>query len=183
MNDRFADDTVDVPLDEPARDERDRAPAAKAASVSTRALSIGAPDDRFKLTWLHEVVIDFDQQWLVKKLFPRVGVISLYGDSQSFKTFVAIHLCYCIALGKEFAGRKVKVSLPCVYIAAEDSEGVKKRLVAYHMSNKDHLPTRDQIPIAVMEATPNLGSLKGTSISSSRQCARPSRRWVKPMWR
>jgi len=142
-------------------DERNSLPSDNAPSASTRAVNAGAPDDRFKLTWLHEVVIDFDQQWLVKKLFPRVGVISLYGDSQSFKTFVAIHLCYCVALGKEFAGRKVKIDAPCIYIAAEDSEGVKKRLVAYHMANKDDLPARDQIPIAVMEATPNLGSLKG----------------------
>jgi KaiC/GvpD/RAD55 family RecA-like ATPase len=128
------------------------------ASTSTAAINAGA---QFKLTWLHEIIINLDQEWLVKKLFPRIGVVSLYGDSQSFKTFVAIHLCYCVVLAKDFAGRKVKISAPCIYIAAEDSEGVKKRFLGYYMANETDLPPRSEIPIAVMEATPNLGSLKG----------------------
>jgi hypothetical protein len=148
----------------PREDERPPPPSGESdygVSASTAAINARSPDDRFKLTWLHEIVINFDQEWLVKKLFPRVGVVSLYGDSQSFKTFVAVHLCYCIALGKDFAGHKVKNTAPCVYIAAEDSEGVKKRLLGYHMANAKDLPPRSEIPIVVMEATPNLGSLKG----------------------
>jgi hypothetical protein len=121
----------------------------------------GKPGEPFTPKWLHEVTLDLDGAWLVKKLFPRRGVVSWYGDTTSFKTFLLIYVFYCAALGKEISGRKVRDPGPVVYIAAEDDSGVETRAVGYHMANEEDLPPRKEIPFAIIGAAPNLGTIKG----------------------
>ena len=124
----------------------------------------GADDGgEFKLEWLGDLNLDLNGQWLFKKLFPRTGVVSFYGDSRSFKTFLMIYASYCATTGNEFAGRKVKNTGPVVYIAAEDGAGVKARAVGYHMANakEKNLPPRKDIPLAIVDAAPNLGTSPG----------------------
>jgi len=118
---------------------------------------------KFKLEWLGDLALDLNGQWLFKKLFPRTGVVSFYGDSRSFKTFLMIHASYCAATGNDFAGRKVKNPGPVVYIAAEDGAGVKARAIGYHMANakEKNLPPRKDIPLAIVDAAPNLGTSPG----------------------
>lgn len=113
---------------------------------------------RAPLEWLDDMALDLNGQWLIKKLFPRVGVVSVFGDSRSFKTFLLVHVSYCVALGQEFAGFKIKNQGPVIYVAAEDGAGVKKRMLGYHMANAKTLPPRDEIPIAIIDAAPNLGA-------------------------
>jgi len=116
--------------------------------------------DRFRAEWLHEFDVNLDDEWLIKWLFPKVGVVSWFGASRAFKTFILIHIFYSIATGRAVAGRKVKNQGPVVYIAAEDPSGVKKRMAGYHTANPD-LPLRDQIPFSVIKSIPNLGSMEG----------------------
>jgi hypothetical protein len=120
----------------------------------------GKPGDPFTPKWLHEVTLDLNGAWLVKKLFPRRGVVSWYGDTTSFKTFLLIYVFYCAALGRDVASRKVKEPGPVIYIAAEDDAGVETRAVGYHMANEG-LPPREEIPFAIIGAAPNLGTIKG----------------------
>ena len=76
---------------------------------------------------------DFDtlqpgrQQWLVKGLWPSVGVCFLAGPSMAGKSFLALDLCVKVIRGQTVLGRKSK---PCgvVYIAAEGAAGVRNRI-------------------------------------------------------
>jgi hypothetical protein len=118
-------------------------------------------ESKFALTWLHEMRVDLDGAWLMKRLMPRVGVGSLYGDTMSFKTFLAIHLAFCVATGRNFAKHMNKNVGPVVYIAAEDSAGVELRLFAYHKANAKEHGAMENIPIATIKVTPNLGATEG----------------------
>jgi AAA domain len=53
----------------------------------------------------------------------------MYGESRGGKSFVALFLAYCIALGKLVLGRKVKRA-PVLYIALEGVRGFRERMVA-----------------------------------------------------
>jgi hypothetical protein len=66
---------------------------------------------------------------VVKGLVPAKSLVILYGPSAAGKTFLAIHLAFCIALGKRFFGRRIRQG--CVlYIALEGQGGFAKRIVA-----------------------------------------------------
>ena len=122
-----------------------------------------ADGGKFNLQWLRDLELDLNGQWLFKKIFPRAGVVSFYGDSRSFKTFLMIHASYCAATAYAFAGRVVKNPGPVVYIAAEDGRGVKMRVLGYHVANatRNGLPPREGIPLAVVDNAPMLGTSPG----------------------
>jgi hypothetical protein len=66
---------------------------------------------------------------VVKGLVPAKSLVILYGPSAAGKTFLAIHLAFCIALSKPFFGRRTRQG--CVlYIALEGQGGFAKRIVA-----------------------------------------------------
>jgi hypothetical protein len=131
------------------------------AAQETTEPPIAPPKGKDALQWLGEMSLDLNGQWLIKKLFPRVGVVSVFGDSRSFKTFLLVHASYCVALGRNFASFKIKNAGPIVYIAAEDAAGARKRVLGYHMAKAKDLPPRTDIPIAVVDVAPNLGKTPG----------------------
>lgn len=53
----------------------------------------------------------------------------LYAPPATYKTFFALWLAACVALGKKWAGREVKGG-PVLYIAAEGAAGIQKRVAA-----------------------------------------------------
>jgi hypothetical protein len=77
--------------------------------------------------------------WRVKGLLPEIGLASIYGPSQSGKSFFIIDLIARIALGEEFYGRKVK-PCPVVYVVLEGAGGVPKRIEAYEKHFGTPLP-------------------------------------------
>ena len=50
-----------------------------------------------------------------RRLMPKEGVGLLYGASQTFKSFVAMHMATHIARGAPWAGRKTEGGLSCLY--------------------------------------------------------------------
>ena len=56
-------------------------------------------------------------------------VAMLYAPPATFKTFLALWLAACVALGKPWAGRPVEAG-PVLYIAAEGVAGIQKRVAA-----------------------------------------------------
>jgi hypothetical protein len=86
----------------------------------------------------------------------------VFGESRSFKTFVLIHMAVCGTLGRDFGGRRCKNPGVFVYVAAEDAKGVEKRLVGYCMA---HGISRSDVPIAIVSAAPNLGTVKGDAMT------------------
>ena len=66
------------------------------------------------------------QQWLVEDMFPARSLNAIVGVSDSFKSFLAIHLACCIATGTPFFGKDVHQG-PILFLAPEGGEGVPKR--------------------------------------------------------
>jgi hypothetical protein len=135
------------------RVEEPRANPAPGASGATSGAT-----SRFALTWASDIVFNLDDEWLFKGLIPKVGVVSVYGDSRSFKTFLLIYLAVMGALGKDFAQHKCKNPGPIAYVAAENATGVEKRLVGFCMAHGIDLAT---LPVAIVSVAPNLGTVNG----------------------
>lgn len=68
-----------------------------------------------------------DGEWLVKGLWPRVGVCFLAGPSMAGKSFLALELMSSLALGRTVLGRR-SVRSGVIYIAAEGANGVRARI-------------------------------------------------------
>ena len=87
--------------------------------------------------------------WRVKGLLPEIGLASIYGPSQSGKSFFIIDLIARIALGEEFYGRKVK-PCPVVYVVLEGAGGVPKRIQAYEKHFGTPLPDSFRVVTAML---------------------------------
>jgi len=96
-------------------------------------------------------------EWLVKRILPRRGLAAIYGKPGSYKSFVAMHLGLCIALGRPWAGRRSSPGA-VVYIAAEGDAGIRKRREGY-VRAWDELPV--DVNFALISAAPNLGASPG----------------------
>ena len=121
----------------------------------------GAPAEtsrpKFPLEIWRDIVFVGSAEWLVKRTLPRQGLAAIYGRPGSFKSFVAFHIAFCVALGRSWGGRRV-TQASAVYIAAEGSAGLSKRKAAYCNAEPDLPP---DLPFARIPVAPNLGSEKG----------------------
>ncbi|MGA2495918.1 MAG: AAA family ATPase [Roseiarcus sp.] len=96
-------------------------------------------------------------EWMVKRLIPRHGVGCIFGASQSFKSFAALSLAMHVAVGRDWAGRRV-TRAPTLYIAAEGAAGLRKRKVGFERVHTD-LPA--VVPFYMIASAPNLGTERG----------------------
>jgi hypothetical protein len=69
---------------------------------------------------------------IVGGLLDRAAMSVVYGGSNTGKTFFALDLSACIALDREWRGRRVRYGA-VVYIAAEGGLGIEERLTAYRL--------------------------------------------------
>ena len=74
------------------------------------------------------------QEWLVEDMFPARSLNAIVGVSDSFKSFLAIHLACCIATGTPFFGKDVQQG-PILFFAPEGGEGVPKRREAWKIEH------------------------------------------------
>jgi len=72
---------------------------------------------------------------LIKGLLDRGALSSIYGDSNTGKTFVALDMALHVAAGKPWNGRKTAHGL-VAYVAAEGGGGAHKRIRAWHDRHK-----------------------------------------------
>lgn len=89
--------------------------------------------------------------WIVKGVIPRAGLLVLYGESGSGKSFMALDLGAAVARGVEWRGRRVKQGR-VVYIAAEGAGGFRNRCAAYAATHG----LEADIPFEVIADQPNL---------------------------
>ena len=70
-------------------------------------------------------------EWLVDGLIPKSGIGMLYGDSGTYKSFIAVGICAAIMKGFPFMGHKINED--CVgkvaYISGEDANGIMVRFI------------------------------------------------------
>ncbi len=84
----------------------------------------------FRDTKLSEVRVRPSPIWLIQGILVETTAVVLSGDSQSFKTFSALDMAFCVATGTAWHGRAVK-SGTVVYIAAEGGWTLRDRLEAW----------------------------------------------------
>jgi len=77
------------------------------------------------------VRLDKRPEYIIKNIWPRGGILEIYGEAGSFKSFLTFEMLTCIARGEPFLGCKVSVPGPVAYIASEATYGALKRVVAY----------------------------------------------------
>lgn len=78
-------------------------------------------------------------EWRVKGLFPTVGLGTIYGPSQSGKSFVVLDLAINLALGQRWFGLR---TLACnvIYVMLEGEAGLQNRLKAWEMHSNSSMP-------------------------------------------
>jgi phage/plasmid primase-like uncharacterized protein len=103
-----------APRDEPPKKEQ---PAATNKPAS----------DSWTFHW-HGEAWSLDEDWLVKGILPKEGKGLMSGQWGLYKTFVALDLAASVMTGKRFAGRRICRRGGVLFIAAEGSGGIKKRL-------------------------------------------------------
>lgn len=69
---------------------------------------------------------------IIGGLLDRAAMSVVFGGSNTGKTFFTLDLSACIALNREWRGRKVRHGA-VVYIAAEGGLGIEERLTAYRL--------------------------------------------------
>lgn len=82
---------------------------------------------------------DFDLQsaelrWIVKNVIPDAGIGAIYGDSGTYKSFVALDLMAAISTGRDrWFGYRV-AGAPCIYVPFEGKGGIPKRVAAWRLA-------------------------------------------------
>lgn len=98
------------------------------------ALLASATDNNRSLDYIHAGEINtederFDDE-IVERILMRDGMSVIYGDSNSGKTFLAVHLAASIARGDRFLGRRTMPGM-VLYLATEAAGSVIRRVKAY----------------------------------------------------
>lgn len=70
------------------------------------------------------------QRWLVKGIVPAASVGTIFGQSGTFKSFLALDLLAHVANGQPWFGYRVKAA-PAVYVPFEGKGGIPKRVTAW----------------------------------------------------
>lgn len=72
-----------------------------------------------------------DPEWLVDGVIPLNALAALYGQPGDGKSFLALDLALCVASGLPWQGHTVPTKGYVVYVSAEGSGGLKKRVAAW----------------------------------------------------
>lgn len=90
--------------------------------------------------------------WIVKRIIEAGSLSMIFGDSGTYKSFIAIAIAACIATGRDFYGHSVKKGA-VYYIAAEGSAGIIRRFQAWSQENCESI---GEAPLYRYTAAPNL---------------------------
>jgi AAA domain len=113
---------------------------------------------RFAPVFLDDITIDDEPAYVVEGLIPAgpsFGLIA--GLPKSLKSFFLTDALMHIAIGKDYARRKVQQGVT-VYVTSEGVPGVKRRLV---VMRRHHQVESKQVPFILVPAMPNLGTGDG----------------------
>lgn len=79
-------------------------------------------------------------KWLIQRFLVQNATSLFTADSGSYKSFIALHIAYCIAHGLPFFGRGVVESGPVVYVAGEGGDGLRARSIAWDKHHEREAP-------------------------------------------
>ena len=109
-------------------------------------------DGKFAILQAAEAMQRPPIDWFIKGVLPRGELGILFGASGSGKTFVALDLAMAVARGVDWHGNRVGQPQRVLYIAAEGSGGLGRRIRAYC---RHHNIDPDDVLLSVMYAAPN----------------------------
>ena len=78
-------------------------------------------------------------KWLIQRFLVQRATSLFTADSGSYKSFVALHIAYCVAHAMDFFGRGVR-SGAVVYVAGEGGDGIRARSMAWDAHHKRDAP-------------------------------------------
>jgi hypothetical protein len=107
---------------------------------------------RYHIERAHEFAVLDATPWLIKGLLPKGEFSMLAGQSGDGKSFTALQLAHHITTGTPFEGRKCQRGR-VLYLAAEGSGGMRKRLLAMAKHYDVDLST---LPLDILRAAPNM---------------------------
>jgi hypothetical protein len=87
----------------------------------------------FRMLSDHELSQLPAQRWLVKGIIPDASVGAIYGQSGTYKSFLALDMLAHVSNGWTWFERKVKAA-PCVYVPFEGHGGIPKRVAAWRLA-------------------------------------------------
>lgn len=93
------------------------------------AQSFDAPKRPAALEWFDDVEPSLTDAYLIKGVLSDGAMSVIYGPSNSGKTFFALDMAYCVAIGAPWHGRRTN-QCAVLYLAAEGGRGVLNRITA-----------------------------------------------------
>jgi AAA domain/DnaB-like helicase N terminal domain len=117
------------------------------------ALQQGTPPIESGFTWVQDFcALPPKQSWLIRNYLEPDTLCVLFGDSQAYKSFLAIDWACHIATGQEWCGCQTKPGI-VLYIAGEGGNGLRKRFRAWFEYH--HEPMRNvaisTVPLALCD--------------------------------
>ncbi len=73
---------------------------------------------------------DIKPEWLVKGYFEHKTTILIFGEPGSLKSFLALDIALCVAIGYRWCDKKTHQG-PVFYLAGEGKSGIKRRVRAW----------------------------------------------------
>lgn len=110
------------------------------------------------LTWADLDRPGAEMEWLVDDLLTRGDKSIIGGPSQSGKSFLAIEIARCIAMGEPFLGHPVRQGL-VIYQAGEGARGIKNRFRA--VRSHFGIPHDAALPLVLLQNRIDLFSEEG----------------------
>jgi hypothetical protein len=114
------------------RETIDATPAEPLPPNSSRR-SIADAEPRFRLYAFNDIKPDAAANYLIKSLFPRVGLAVIWGPPKCGKSFWAFDALMHVALGWNYRGHRVASGV-VVYCALEGVQGFKNRVEAFRLA-------------------------------------------------
>lgn len=146
-----------------------RVPHAELPRTDTKAPANDNTPPKIRVRWDGEGKFE-PPLWLVRDLITESAVGLVIGESQAAKSFVAVYLAICMALGVLFFTKKVKQG-GVLFVAAEAAATIHERIEAIRrgfvlplLSQSETGSTAvdpQKLPIAVLESIPDLATAAG----------------------
>lgn len=96
------------------------------------------PDKR-RFMWIQDFcALPAAEHWVVQGYLERDALAVVYGDSEAFKSFIAIDLCAHVATGRPWRGARVRQGITA-FIAGEGGNGLRKRFKAWFQHHDEPL--------------------------------------------
>ena len=116
------------------RDPEIEAKLAKAkellANANTKVAPLAKEIKPLKYFSVHGLASLPPVSWLINRVVPAKGLVSLFGACSSFKTFITLDLCLCIALGIDYFGIPT-MQRNVLYILSEGEGDILDRVQAW----------------------------------------------------